>query len=90
MPLVCKPLVIREKKVGWEGLEPSTNALKGHCSTIELPTPNVKNETEQWPRNILVARNFDGHLFEIDSQGTKARLAAVGASRMAVSYKCFD
>ena len=24
--------------VGWEGLEPSTNALKGRCSTIELPT----------------------------------------------------
>ena len=22
--------------VGWEGLEPSTNALKGRCSTIEL------------------------------------------------------
>jgi hypothetical protein len=26
------------KVVGWEGLEPSTNALKGRCSTIELPT----------------------------------------------------
>ena len=24
--------------LGWEGLEPSTNALKGRCSTIELPT----------------------------------------------------
>ena len=24
--------------MGWEGLEPSTNALKGRCSTIELPT----------------------------------------------------
>ena len=21
------------RMVGWEGLEPSTNALKGHCST---------------------------------------------------------
>jgi hypothetical protein len=27
-----------EAGVGWEGLEPSTNALKGRCSTIELPT----------------------------------------------------
>ena len=25
-------------KVGWPGLEPGTNALKGRCSTIELPT----------------------------------------------------
>ena len=24
--------------VGREGLEPSTNSLKGYCSTIELPT----------------------------------------------------
>ena len=28
-----------KKKVGWVGLEPTTNALKGRCSTIELPTP---------------------------------------------------
>ncbi len=35
--------------VGWEGLEPSTNALKGHCSTIELPTRNVENESGEWP-----------------------------------------
>jgi hypothetical protein len=27
------------KGVGWVGLEPTTNALKGRCSTIELPTP---------------------------------------------------
>ena len=25
--------------LGWVGLEPTTNALKGRCSTIELPTP---------------------------------------------------
>ena len=31
---VCGPC----GEVGWEGLEPSTNALKGRCSTIELPT----------------------------------------------------
>jgi hypothetical protein len=27
--------------VGWVGLEPTTNALKGRCSTIELPTRRV-------------------------------------------------
>jgi hypothetical protein len=26
------------KKLGWAGLEPAANALKGRCSTIELPT----------------------------------------------------
>src|SRR5581483_11794060 len=25
-------------EMGWAGLEPATNALKGRCSTIELPT----------------------------------------------------
>ena len=28
--------------VGWVGLEPTTNALKGRCSTIELPTRLLK------------------------------------------------
>ncbi len=31
--------------VGWLGLEPRTNALKGHCSTIELPTPYGTGES---------------------------------------------
>jgi hypothetical protein len=26
------------RELGWVGLEPTTNALKGRCSTIELPT----------------------------------------------------
>jgi hypothetical protein len=26
--------------MGWAGLEPAANALKGRCSTIELPTRN--------------------------------------------------
>ncbi len=30
-----KPLF---RGLGWVGLEPTTNALKGRCSTIELPT----------------------------------------------------
>ena|SRR5213080_2127632 len=32
-----KPKAIQ--KMGWAGLEPAANALKGRCSTIELPTP---------------------------------------------------
>ena len=28
--------------MGWVGLEPTTNALKGRCSTIELPTPRER------------------------------------------------
>jgi hypothetical protein len=28
----------RTRTLGWVGLEPTTNALKGRCSTIELPT----------------------------------------------------
>jgi hypothetical protein len=28
----------RMKFMGWVGLEPTTNALKGRCSTVELPT----------------------------------------------------
>jgi hypothetical protein len=28
-----------DKEVGRVGFEPTTNALKGRCSTIELPTP---------------------------------------------------
>jgi hypothetical protein len=29
---------VRIRYLGWVGLEPTTNALKGRCSTIELPT----------------------------------------------------
>ena len=28
--------------VGWEGLEPSTNALKGHCLQIEIAKVPIK------------------------------------------------
>lgn len=41
------PRISRAKTVGWEGLEPSTNALKGHCSTIELPTPSTRRSAER-------------------------------------------
>ena len=32
--------------VGWAGLEPATNGLKGRCSTIELPTRVEAGTTE--------------------------------------------
>ena len=40
-PLACGAAIARvaPKMVGRVGLEPTTNALKGRCSTIELPTP---------------------------------------------------
>jgi hypothetical protein len=33
-----------EIQLGWVGLEPTTNALKGRCSTIELPTRQETRE----------------------------------------------
>jgi hypothetical protein len=37
--------VSSSESVGWLGLEPRTNALKGRCSTIELPTLGKRTET---------------------------------------------
>ena len=34
-----------QMNLGWAGLEPATNALKGRCSTIELPTRAAKNRS---------------------------------------------
>ncbi len=31
-------------EMGRVGFEPTTNALKGHCSTTELPTHDIKRE----------------------------------------------
>ena len=39
--------------VGWEGLEPSTNALKGRCSTIELPTRREGWSLDTLPRDAI-------------------------------------
>ena len=36
-------------KLGWVGLEPTTNALKGRCSTIELPTRDPKSSPQFVP-----------------------------------------
>ncbi len=33
----------RDTNVGPEGLEPSTNRLKGDCSTIELQSRKIKS-----------------------------------------------
>ena len=37
---VVERLPRRKGRLGWVGLEPTTNALKGRCSTVELPTPS--------------------------------------------------
>ncbi len=31
-------------EMGWVGFEPTTNALKGHCSSTELPTQSPPDE----------------------------------------------
>ena len=33
--------------MGWLGLEPRTNTLKGYCSTIELPTRRLLKEEQK-------------------------------------------
>jgi hypothetical protein len=43
-------------KVGWVGLEPTTNALKGRCSTIELPTREEKHSGVATDKYQTVAR----------------------------------
>jgi hypothetical protein len=45
-----------ESGVGWLGLEPRTNALKGRCSTIELPTRSavlIQERRRQGDRSFL-------------------------------------
>ena len=50
--------------VGWEGLEPSTNALKGRCSTIELPTRWRRGRLMRFARvAILKIIKFSGRDF---------------------------
>ena len=34
----------KPSEMGRVGFEPTANALKGHCSTTELPTRNLKRE----------------------------------------------
>jgi hypothetical protein len=35
--------------MGWAGLEPAANALKGRCSTIELPTRSKRKVCNPLP-----------------------------------------
>ena len=46
--------------MGWVGLEPTTNALKGRCSTIELPTPSGErfNPVRKMPQDTAVSLSF--------------------------------
>ena len=70
--------------LGWVGLEPTTNALKGHCSTIELPTREVREV-------IATAVSFNMEKYEhafwclvrvtggrIDSAPTSGALLTIG------------
>ena len=50
-------------EMGWEGLEPSTNTLKGYCSTIELPTRSARkrrrvDNSPAWVTQELNPRSF--------------------------------
>ena len=44
--------------MGWVGLEPTANALKGRCSTIELPTR--KEGTKVMPSAGCATSNYGG------------------------------
>lgn len=60
--------------MGWEGLEPSTNALKGRCSTIELPTRVLEASGERYPSVVSEARGFRPVIFSLslDRRATTA------------------
>ena len=63
--------------VGRGGVEPTTNALKGRCSTIELSTPN--QEGYDYPkstrlRQVKSETNLE-HYFELNLDGFLARIA---------------
>ena len=86
-------------KVGWVGLEPTTNALKGRCSTIELPTrkaislpPKKENSKPASP----ALRFFGPQVAELEcSQVSNSQIAARsrvvpvhrGLPRLAVNSK---
>ena len=75
-------------EVGWVGLEPTTNALKGHCSTIELPTPRGEKiigvrgvATLKWGflRELLLLGTHErgGAAFEAEEQGAVFEFAEI-------------
>src|SRR5437764_1567723 len=60
--------------LGWAGLEPATNALKGRCSTIELPTRAGKNRSnpvratpQEWRNDGRVLISLFGAFAERES-----------------------
>jgi hypothetical protein len=52
--------VSRPESMGWVGLEPTTNALKGRCSTIELPTLKLQNSFPRFTQPRTNPENFRG------------------------------
>ena len=69
---VCECL----RGLGWVGLEPTTNALKGRCSTIELPTRERRKSsglmsccnTEIWNFSLLGAHERCGATFQAEEE----------------------
>jgi hypothetical protein len=45
--------------MGWVGLEPTTNALKGRCSTIELPTRVGKRAVKLLSNHVAATENLE-------------------------------
>ena len=52
-------------RLGWVGLEPTTNALKGRCSTIELPTRNPRRFRMKTQRRLP---EIESHLWNAGAQ----------------------
>jgi hypothetical protein len=52
--------------MGWVGLEPTTNALKGRCSTIELPT-RQETSTESITKSLRCNRKTLSTLSDQDN-----------------------
>ena len=50
--------------LGWAGLEPAANALKGRCSTIELPTPG-NFSLSSLPSESQPTRKLSGLLYRL-------------------------
>ena len=58
LSVILQGVTAGSQKMGWVGLEPTTNALKGRCSTIELPTQGKRSATVSLKR--IVASGFEG------------------------------
>ena len=46
-----------ESFVGWVGIEPTTNALKGRCSTFELPSHVARGQRIELCQQLLESRS---------------------------------